>query len=153
MRETCGRIFVLISLVGHGRNRVPQPLASGQLRLASSQSVHAAQRIGVGAERREGFHGLRVQAADLLLGCTHAEDGRVRRFAALAVGAGRLAERRGIGEHIEQIVLDLEREPDRGRESGERLREPRLERGRAGGAHHDTRPDERAGLEECISST
>src|SRR5512146_1213995 len=107
----------------------------------------AAKRIGAAAERREGFHGPRVQKAYLLLRGADAEDGGVSGLATLAVGACRLAESRGVREHIEQVVLDLEREPDRGRKTSERLLEPRLERRHARRAHHDTGPDQRPGLQ------
>src|SRR6185312_16599022 len=91
--------------------------------------------------------GLAVQATYLLLRRGYSEDGWVGRLASLAVGACRLAERCRIGEDVEQIVLDLEREPDRSREPGKRLLEPRLEPVHAGRAHHDAHPDQCTGLQ------
>src|SRR6185437_12041966 len=108
---------------------------------------HATQRIRAAAERGKRSHGLAVQATYLLLRSRHPDDRRVGGLAALAVGTGRLAERCRIREYIEQVILDLEREPDRGGETGERLLEPWLERRHAGRPHHDTGADESAGLQ------
>ena len=77
-----------------------------------------------------------------------AGDGRVSRLAAQRVGARDLAGHRGIAEHVEQVVHDLEAEADRARRSG---RAPRASRagsaGSAAQAIEHRGPDQRAGLE------
>ena len=50
-----------------------------------------------------------------------ADDRGVRRLGVLTVRARGLAERRYIAQHVEQIVLNLERETDRRGEAGQRL--------------------------------
>src|SRR6185437_11302244 len=123
--------------------------SSGLRSIAPGQQPvgHAAKRVRAAAEGRQGVNGLAVQATYLLLRRGYSEDGWVGRLASLAVGACRLAERCRIGEDVEQIVLDLEREPDRSREPGKRLLEPRLEPVHAGRAHHDAHPDQCTGLQ------
>ena len=47
----------------------------------------------------------------------YSNDSRKRRFCALTVCSGGFAERRRITDQVEQIVLNLKRQSDRGRES------------------------------------
>ena len=62
-----------------------------------------------------------MQQPHALLRCVDPDYRRMCRLAALAVGAGCLAQRADVAEHVQQIVLDLEREPDGAHEAGQRV--------------------------------
>src|SRR5579885_1041339 len=81
---------------------------------------HRAQRRSPLTERQQRRDRLDVEQLDTLLRGRDADDGGVRGLCMLAIGAGGLAERRHISEQVEQIVLDLEREPDGDGEALER---------------------------------
>src|SRR5579863_2165492 len=92
-----------------------------------------AQGLGAISKRHQGSERLSVQQPHSLLRGCYADDGRVGGFGARAVCASGLAQRRGVSEHIQQIVLNLEGQTDWTRKTGQGLVLTCLERRYAGG--------------------
>src|SRR6267154_3063411 len=72
-------------------------------------------------KRRQGLERLRVQQAHPLLRRRDADDRRMGGLCPLAVCAGRLAQGRGISEHVQQVVLNLECQADWSRKTAQCL--------------------------------